>query len=206
MNPNNFKNSDQGIYQFLKLSYMDGISADDLNNILKGKGILEGKGSVFIEAGRANNVNPIYLVSHALLETGNGTSKLANGIYVNQIHSEAGNVDGTASNVEGKTVYNMFGIGAYDSNANLWGSERAYNEGWFSVDSAIIGGAKFIGKSYINSSYKQDTIYKMRWNVNYVQHQYATDIAWANSQCYNIKKLVDQCNNSKIYFEIPVYN
>ncbi|GFP74264.1 Ig-like domain-containing protein [Clostridium fungisolvens] len=206
MNPNNFQNSDQGIYQFLKLSYMDGISADDLNNILKGKGILEGKGSVFIEAGKANNINPIYLVSHALLETGNGSSKLANGIYVNQLHSEAGNVNSDLTNVEGKTVYNMFGIGAYDSNANLWGSERAYKEGWFSVDSAIMGGAKFIGTSYINSSYKQDTIYKMRWNTNYVPHQYATDIAWANSQCYNIKKLVDQCNNSKIYFEIPVYN
>lgn len=206
MDPNNFSQSDQSIYQFLKLNYMDGISVDDLNNILKGKGVLEGKGSVFLEAGKQSNVNPIYLVSHALLETGNGSSTLARGIYVDKLHSEAGNESSTVTSVEGKTVYNMFGIGAYDSNANLWGSERAYKEGWFSVDSAIIGGAKFIGQSYINSSYKQDTLYKMRWNINNINHQYATDIAWADNQCYNIRKLVDQCSSSKIYFEIPVYN
>ena len=76
----------------------------------------------------------MYLVSHALLETGNGTSDLATGISVN-----------------GKTVYNMFGIHAYDSDANYYGSQYAYNQGWFSVDEAIKGGAEFISGLYINN-------------------------------------------------------
>src|SRR5699024_736034 len=142
--------------QFLSLSHPSGISVKDLNKELEGKGILEGKGQAFIEASQKYNINEIYLVSHALLETGNGTSALSNGIEVN-----------------GVKVYNMFGIGAYDGQAIEAGSKRAYEEGWNTPEKAIIGGAQFIANSYINSStYKQDTLYKMRWNpANPTVHQ-----------------------------------
>src|SRR5699024_3134038 len=94
------------MYQFLVLSGTSGISAYDLNNILAGNGIFEGKGQAFIDASRKHNVNELYLVSHAFLETGYGKSKLATGIVVDR-------VDGKP--VEPKKVYNMFGIGAFDS-------------------------------------------------------------------------------------------
>ncbi|MEJ7545750.1 glucosaminidase domain-containing protein, partial [Staphylococcus hominis] len=55
------------------------ISSADLDKLLVGKGILEGQGEAFSEAAKAYNINEVYLISHALLETGNGTSKLANG-------------------------------------------------------------------------------------------------------------------------------
>src|SRR5699024_6656123 len=74
---------DPRMLQFLSLSRPSGISVQDLNKELKGKGILEGKGKAFIEASQKYNINEIYLVSHALLETGNGTSKLATGVKVN---------------------------------------------------------------------------------------------------------------------------
>ncbi len=48
--------------------------------MLKGKGILENRGKVFLEAQEKYEVNVIYLVSHALVETGNGKSELAKGI------------------------------------------------------------------------------------------------------------------------------
>ena len=44
------------------------------DKILKGKGILAGKGDAFIKAGLTNKINEVYLISHALLETGNGKS------------------------------------------------------------------------------------------------------------------------------------
>ncbi|WP_243150542.1 glucosaminidase domain-containing protein, partial [Clostridium sporogenes] len=179
-----------GQYQFLQLSYNECTTAEQLNNVLKGKGVLEGKGQVFIDAGRESNVSPIYLIAHALLETGNGTSTLAKGVVVN-----------------GKTVHNLFGIQAVDSDPIGKGSQYAYEQGWFSVDLAIKGGAKWISGRYINNAtYKQDTLYKMRWNPsNPTVHQYATDIRWAYNQVANIKKVIDQLQNVVLNFDIPVF-
>ena len=210
MNPANFINDPAGKYMFLKLSYSDGIQASQLNNVLKGKGVLEGKGDAFIEAGKRANVNPIYLVAHALLETGNGTSTLARGaIKVDKLHEEFGNVKSSLKSVESKTIYNMYGIGALDSDADLWGSEKAYAEGWFTVEDAIIGGAKWIGNGYINSAtYNQNTLYKMRWDftTSSMWHQYATDVGWAYKQTVRIKNIIDVMDNPVIHLEIPTFN
>lgn len=189
------------MYQFLVLSGSSGIRAQELNAELKGKGILEGKGQAFLDGAEANNINEIYLVSHALLETGNGRSKLANGVLVSEVGGKA---------VEAKTVYNMFGIGAYDGDAIRLGSEYAYRQGWFTPEAAIIGGAKFIGSSYINNEkYKQDTLYKMKWNPDTpASHQYATDIAWAMKQTSRmdlINHMANRYNSITFRFDIPRY-
>ncbi|QLY79091.1 Ig-like domain-containing protein [Clostridium intestinale] len=209
MNPTSFVNDPIGKYMFLKLNYSDGIQPYQLNNILKGKGVLEGKGEAFIEAGKRANVNPIYLVAHALLETGNGTSNLARGaIKIDKIHVEFGNENSEVKNVEAKAIYNMYGIGALDKGADLWGSEKAYSEGWFTVEDAIIGGAKWIGNGYINSStYNQNTLYKMRWDFSNstMWHQYATDVAWAYKQTARIKAIIDAMDDPVIHFEIPIF-
>lgn len=198
MNPNNFLD-DYGKYYFLVLNYME-VSAEDLNTLLKGKGVLDGKGGVFLKAAKENDVNPIYLVSHALLETGNGTSKLSNGILVSS-------VDGNP--VEPKTTYNMFGVKAFDEDPNRLGSEYAYKEGWFTIDEAIIGGAEYIGSNYINRiQEKQNTLYKMKWDINCKAgwyHQYATDIGWPVKQIKRIKELVEQCKSAKPVFDIPKF-
>ena len=104
-------------------------------------------------------------------------------------------------------VYNMFGIGAYDSNPNKYGSERAYSERWLTPEQAIVGGAKFASEGYVNRpSCLQNTLYKMRWNPNNpATHQYATDIGWAAKQVSGIKKLYDLIDNYTLTFEIPRY-
>nr|WP_243122204.1 LysM peptidoglycan-binding domain-containing protein [Clostridium thermarum] len=198
INPDNFINDPYGKYQFLVLNYTSGITASDLNSILAGKGVLEGKGAVFLQAAVTYDVSPIYLVSHALLETGNGSTALAKGITVST-------VDGVS--VTPKVVYNMFGIGAYDINPDKYGSQYAYKQNWFSVDAAINGGAKWISAQYINNiHYRQNTLYKMRWNPSSPgTHQYSTDVAWAYNQTYNIKRLVDKLSNANLVFDIPKY-
>ncbi|GAA0177536.1 hypothetical protein SH2C18_07520 [Clostridium sediminicola] len=196
MNPFNFLD-DYGKYIFLDLRYMDGISSQDLNNILVGKGILEGKGQAFLEASKSNNINPLYLLSHSLLETGNGKSVLARGVLVTE-------VDGYP--VTPKITYNLYAVGAYDSDPNKYGSEYAYKQGWFSVETALSGGAAYIGSKYINNpKYNQNTLYEMRYNNSVKWHQYSTDIGWAYKQVKNIKYLIDKVNNAKPVFEIPVY-
>lgn len=194
LNPENFTD-EYGKYMFLKLSYIDdSITAEDINEILRGKGILEGKGQAFIEAGKTHNINPVYLASHALLETGNGTSKLANGI-------EVAGADGK------KKVYNMFGIKAFDQNPDKYGSEFAYEQKWFKPEDAIIGGAKYIAEKYVNSAENpRETLYEMRWNpYTPGSYQYATDIGWAYKQVRNIKNLMDKCKNPTLVFKKPVY-
>lgn len=192
--------SDTSMFQFLRLSGSAGSTAGDLDRILAGKGILDGTGSIFMQAGGANNINEIFLVSLGLHETGNGLSSLATGVEV----EDSENLFPDQDYVK---VYNMFGIGAYDSNPIYHGAERAYRERWFTPEAAILGGAKFASDSYVNnSSYYQNTLYKMRWNpANPGSHQYATDIGWAAKQVSRIRSLYDMVENYTLIFDIPRY-
>lgn len=196
MDPNNFMD-DYGKYQFLKLTYTDGITADDLNNVLAGKGILEGKGQAFLDAAKKNNINAAYLVSHAILETGNGKSLLANG----------GAKDSSGKYLYDVPVYNFFGIGAIDENANYYGTKTAYDNKWISPEAAIEGGAEWISPRYINNTdTNQNTLYKMRWNLSKPgEHQYATDISWAYKQIQRIRDIMSQIKNPSLTFEIPEF-
>lgn len=85
-------------------------------------------------------VNEIYLIAHALLETGNGQSKLAKG--ANLVNNQV------VSNSPIK-YYNVYGIGAYDYAPLVNGINYAKRCGWNSISKAIIDGAKFIAQDYI---------------------------------------------------------
>ena len=190
MNPNSFY-TDAYKYQFLDLSKPNNVSEETLNNYLADKGVMKGMGAAFIEAAKEYNVSEVYLVAHACLESGNGTSQLAIGVEVN-----------------GTTVYNLFGIGAYDANPVGNGSQRAYSQGWTSVEAAIKGGAKWISENYVNSSDgRQNTLYKMLWNPeNPGTHQYATDIGWAVKQAVSIEKIFSSFTDATLSFDVPVYS
>lgn len=198
VSPSSFATTSREYFQFLDLSKSADLTAPVLNKSLVGKGILAGRGQAFIDAARTHKVNEIYLLSHALIETGHGTSALATGILVSS-------VDGKP--VTPKIVYNMYGIGAIDGNANAKGAEHAYKEGWFTPEAAIIGGAKFISEKYIhNSNRNQNTVYKMRFNPNNPgTYQYATDIAWATKQTTNIYNMYQQLESYTLYFDVPKF-
>lgn len=188
LDPNEFS---QGAYkyQFMDLSHYSGISRERLAQFLNGKGVLSGKADVFIEAAKRYNVSELYLVAHACLETGYGTSNLATGIEYN-----------------GTRVYNMFGIGAYDSNADLTGAKMAYSQGWTTPEAAIDGGAKWISENYVNAKSRQNTLYKMRWNPDKPgEHLYAGDVAWAVSQAIIMSDIAEHFADASIAYEVPVY-
>ncbi len=178
-------------YQFLNIGEENGVSVDALNDYLDGKGILEGQGEAFKRAAQMYDISEVYLVAHAALESGNGTSQLSNGVSVN-----------------GKVVYNMFGIAAYDNSPLSSGSKKAYDEGWTSVEKSILGGAKWISENYINNPKgKQNTLYKMLWNPkDPATHQYATDISWATSQAKSISMIFKSFPDAKTSFIVPIYS
>ncbi|WP_339213229.1 N-acetylglucosaminidase [Ornithinibacillus sp. FSL M8-0202] len=198
LDPNNFLYDEKEIFQFVDLSKPSGVTATVLNDYLRGKGDFDGQGQAFIDAGVINGVNDLYLVSHAMLETGFGTSSLARGLKYN-----------------GVTVYNFFGIEAYDSCPVECGAKKAYIEGWTTPYKAIVGGAKFIGESYIKGNNKantvQNTLYKMRWNPefmdknSYAYHQYATDVGWASKQINTMYNLYKEVGYYVLNLDIPIY-
>jgi beta-N-acetylglucosaminidase len=81
---------------------------------------LRGRGQDFIDAQNESGLNAEYLLSHAIEETGWGTSNIQ------------------------KDKNNFFGIGAFDNSAY----ESAYS--FDSVKAGIVGGAKWIAEHYAN--------------------------------------------------------
>ena len=177
MNPTTIWNSSTQRYQMLDLGKYQGIPVSKLNVILKGKGTLSGQGKAFADACKKYNINEIYLISHAFLESGNGTSNFASGRY---------------------GVYNYFGIGAYDNNPNN-AIPFARNRGWTTPAKGIMGGAKFVRGDYISKG--QNTLYRMRWNPKHpATHQYATDINWCKHQATNINYYYKKIGLKGLYY------
>lgn len=188
-------------YQFLRLNVYRSVLTSTYNNLLNSKlksgSVLKNKGSVLTSAAKTYKIDPVYFLCQTILETGYGTSKLSQGKSITKIVSGASVVkdkNGTVTGfkkvngkyitktVSAKKVYNLYGIKAYDSDPQLCGFSYAYYMGWTSVDKAIQGAAKYVSQEYINNTtYKQNTLYKFRYNPNstYMWHQYATDPAYA---------------------------
>jgi len=207
INPTDLVNNNTDIYQFMKLTYVDGVSVQGLNSFFSANGVLAGMGQTFIDAGKEYNVNPVYLAMHSIEETGNGTSALAKGMVVN---AGSYKVDGSTYTVAATgTYYNLYSVLAYDDNANLDGSEYAGYQGWNTVQKAIYGGAQWIANNYINKSgsSSQNTLYKMRWDpAQPGVLQYATDILWAHNSAALIKQYYDSYTSGALTFDVPRYS
>lgn len=153
-----------------------------------------------MEAAAAYNVSPYHLASRMRQEMG----------------TTAGvNATGTSSNYPG--IFNFFNVGSVDSagggavNKGLaWAAQSGfYGRPWNSAYKAIMGGAQFLGASYINRG--QDTLYTQKFNVTYRDnlygHQYMTNIQAPSTEArsmfnaYRANGLI----NSALVFKIPVY-
>lgn len=197
LDPSKYVNDEVQKFQFMDLTKSSELSVDVLNQYLKGKGILDGQGQAFIDAGKTHGINEVYLLAHALLETGNGTSTLAKGVTSH-----------------GKKVYNMYGIGAFDSCPLECGTEAAYEYGWDTPYKAIVGGAAFIKDGYLNGNngygIVQNTLFEMRWNPQLMAeesiagHQYASDIGWAYKQVKFMAELY-KISQYTLHLDIPVF-
>lgn len=194
MDPSRYMDS-SNIMQFALLDrYTDDITASQLNAYLakycRSGNVFYNQGQAFIDAAKKNNINVLYLVAHSMIETGYGTSKLAQGTVYN-----------------GKTVYNFFGIGAVDGNALAGGSATAYNNGWTSVAAGIDGAASWITNRYIHSSkYHQNTLYSMKWNPSIIYHQYATEVRWPSSIANKMADIASYSSNiGAMSYNIPKY-
>lgn len=188
-------------YQFLRLNTYRAVNATKYNNLLnsnlKSGSVLKNKGNVLIAAAKKYNIDPVYLLCQTVLETGYGQSELSQGKAITSIVSGSSVVRDSSKNVIGfktvngkyvtskiskKTVYNLYGIKAYDNAPQLCGFSYAYYKGWTSVDKAIYGAAEYVSTQYINNkAHQQNTLYKFRYHpdTSSLWHEYATDPAYA---------------------------
>ena len=145
MDSSKFIDNDKQKYQFLDLSKYQGIDKNRIKRMLFDRPVLLEHTDDFINAAKAKHVNEVYLISHALLETGAAKSELAKGVEI-----------------DGKKYYNFYGVGALDSDPIKTGAQ--YAKTWLGYTSkAIYGGADFIHKHFLSHE-DQDTLYSMRWN------------------------------------------
>ena len=70
-NPSNFREGEDGFYQFLVLTSPAGLDVNEVNRVIldRSKGTLAGTAAAFVEAGQRYGVNEAYLIAHALHET-----------------------------------------------------------------------------------------------------------------------------------------
>ncbi|MEG2533691.1 MAG: cell wall-binding repeat-containing protein [Gordonibacter sp.] len=217
LDPVNFPYGTVGFYQFAVLSngYSNVVSADQINSYIasvpKGaSGMLAGQGASFVKAARESGVNEVYLLAHAVLESGWGTSELAKGYRF-----EGGVIDGKM--YPAGTYYNFYGIGAYDSSPLSGGRKLAIINGWDSPEKAIVGAAVWVEGEYLANAYgPQNSLYKMKWDFYHARlgqdpwKQYATSRTWA----YGISKLMDECyrrsgikmEDTGLAFAYPVFD
>ena len=175
MNPASFPVGSNGYYQFARLDqgYSGVVTAEQIDAFIEStdsgrKGTLRGTGQYFVDAAKLYGINEVYLLAHAIHETGWGTSTFAKGYSCN-----------------GKLYYSFYGIAAFDKNPNNT-QNYAVKQGWDSIRNGIVGGGQWIASNYIhNITRNQNTLYKMRWNYPQyakgqgVGNQYATDPQWA---------------------------
>ena len=164
----------------------------------------------FMDAAEYSGVNPYHLASRVKQEvvTGSGFSKSATG---------------TVEGFEG--YYNFYNIGAYNSTAALGaiknglkfakygGTGSALNKScmipWNNRYRAIVGGAYYIGSTYINRG--QNTIYLQKYNVTSTTrygHQYMSNARAPKSEAskvYQAYKNMSGYNEMALTFSIPVY-
>ena len=195
MDPRNFINEDR-IYMFEDLTYKAKYHTTSVVGAILAPTKLPGYGftaGIFVKAGKANNVSPVFLASRARQETGGGSDA----------------INGTK--ILGTKVYNPFNIGAFGGTNPLYnGLVYAYGKGWTTPAKAVEGGAKELAKNYINQG--QYTTYYQRFNVRNGEkkagtHQYMTNIMAPYSEAGSTRSSYSKYGilNQPLVFEIPIY-
>ena len=226
MDPRNFLDDTQ-IFQFEDLSYNSKYHTKAiLQSMVKGTP-LEGTFTytadngqqrtmyyvdAFMDAANYADVSPIHLVARVKQEVL---------VYRNGKYVFSDSASGNRAGYEG--YYNFYNIGASDTSTGSAvenGLKYAMNGGknatlnakmfipWDNPYKAIMGGAKFIGDSYIAKG--QNTLYLQKFNVSTYQthsHQYMTNVQASYSEAKKVYSAYNKLDllDIPMVFKIPVF-
>lgn len=196
------------VFVFESLSYVEGMQTEaGVEAILGGTfmsyatpaGESRSYAQLIVEAGKNSGVSPYHIASRIKQEMGS-----------------SGNVCAFGNSEKYPGIYNFYNIGAYDGNdaatkGLAWAATQggSYGRPWNTPYKSILGGAQFLGTSYINVG--QDTLYTQKFNVtnqsSLFSHQYMTNVQAPASEALTVYNAYAKNNllNSTLVFEIPVY-
>ena len=214
LDPRNFL-SDPYIFMFESQSYdaenhtIEGVENIIGNTFMKAANTFEADGQTYthaqaiMEAAKVSGVSPRHLASRMRQEQGTTGTSLS---------------FGSVRGYEG--YYNYFNYGAYTTsehsasvNGALYAKNKVSAENfgpWTNPLRAIKGGARLLGKEYINLG--QDTVYFQCFNVVYkpslYSHQYMTNVQVGETESQTLRESysAEELQNSSLVFKIPVYN
>ena len=185
--------TDEIIDEFIKAGSKEELEKQKQTEIqrLRSEGKTDAANS--LEKVTVTGVSPIFLAVKARGEIGTGATRNATGYPLS----------------DGKKYYNFFNVGAYGgSDPNYNGILYAQSKGWDTSYKALLGGAWFIFRNYIEDG--QDTTFLQRFNFTPLytySYQYATDITyaylsggWKIYQAYVENGLAD----SELTFSVPI--
>ena len=191
---------DEYVFQFQELASSQG-TYSEIAMMIEGTFLTKYSGvsntdsviKAILNSAQMYNISPYHLVSRMLQEQGR----------------DGGSLNGYSYG--GRTVYNLFNIGASNSataSSIENGAAYAYNHHWFTPETCIKGSAEFLARDYI--SIGQSTLYYQKYDVvgdELYTHQYMTNIRAANDEGQRMGK--DYKENGLIdlpfEFTIPVY-
>ena len=194
------------LYQSMIESYCRAVGKDPSESVLYGKA------GVILNCAKKYEIDPIFLTTQTFHESAYGTSHLASGITINQVAGP-----GYPRDVHGKfitraldkpvTVYNLYGIKAFDSDPVVGGTSYAYYSGWTTPTKALEGAAKYLHDNYIYGNYNQNTPFKIRFSFEQrIWHQYATGPTYAEDIArYMISMASVYSIKAKFVYDLPRY-
>lgn len=197
MDPRNILNN-ENIFQFAELKYTEGAQTIEGIMSLTEDSFLEGESisKALIQAGKNVNVDPYFITSRLIQEQGRKGTVLSKGYEYN-----------------GTIVYNPFNVNATGNSKEEIienAAEYAYNQGWDSLEKALIDGVNFVRISYIDIG--QNTLYLQKFDVvnvdeNLYTHQYMQNLLAPKSEASNMKAIYEESNtlDANLNFIIPLY-
>lgn len=150
MDPRNILNEDN-IFQFAELKYTEGAQTVEGIKVLTEGSFLEGDSTAeaLIQAGKNANLDAYFIASRLIQEQGRSGTVLSKGYEYN-----------------GTIVYNPFNIKATGNSREEIlqnAAKYAYEQGWNSIEKALIGGVDFVKKGYIDIG--QNTLYLQKFDI-----------------------------------------
>lgn len=208
LDPRTYLSSSSSVFAFEKLSYDSSQTRSGVEAILSGTFMYNSRpsgssstySSLIITAAKKSGVSPYHIASRIKQEVGGSMTSGTNG-----------------KNTSYPGIYNFYNIGAFQSaegnaitNGLSWAaSGTTYNRPWTSPSKSIIGGAIYIGESYINKG--QNTLYTQKFNVTYKDclywHQYMGNVQAPRTEAAKVYEAYKASGalNKAITFAIPVY-
>ena len=197
MDPRNILN-EENVFQFAELKYTEGAQTVEGIKTLTEGSFLEGDSiaEALIEAGKNANLDAYFITSRLIQEQGRKGTALSRGYEYN-----------------GTIVYNPFNINATGNSSEEIlqnAAEYAYEQGWDSLEKALIGGVNFVRNGYIDVG--QNTLYLQKFDVvkqggTLYTHQYMQNLFAPQSEASNMKEIYEASNtvDSNLNFIVPLY-